>query len=85
LPWGGDLWRISGSFASSAGSRLALHHWELNLTSENAPIYHPQRWDEEKLARKRSFSQRSRKGVSYSPGAFFAAIDSAARTVLDPD
>jgi len=36
-----------------------------NLTSDNAPIYHPQRWDEEKLARKRSVSQPSRKGASY--------------------
>jgi hypothetical protein len=35
------------------------------LTSDNAPIYHPQRWDEEKLASKRSASQPSRKGASY--------------------
>ena len=38
LPWGGELWRISGSFALSAGSWLALHHLELNLTSDNLPI-----------------------------------------------
>jgi hypothetical protein len=48
LPWGGEVWRISGSFALSAGSRLARHHLELNLTSNNAPIYHPQRRHEAK-------------------------------------
>jgi len=36
------------------------------LTSDDTAIYHSRRWDEAKLARKRSFSQRSRKGASYS-------------------
>ena len=47
------------------GRMLVLAHSQLNLTSDNPPIYHPPRWGEVKLAHKRSSSQRSRKGVSY--------------------
>jgi hypothetical protein len=44
-----------------AGSRLALHHLELNLTSENAPIYHPQRWHEAKSVLGHLFACPSKK------------------------
>jgi hypothetical protein len=36
------------------------------LTSLQITFYHPQRWGEAKLADDRSFSQRNRKGTSYS-------------------
>jgi len=32
-----------------------------NLTADDAPIYHPQRWGEAKLELERSFDQRIRK------------------------
>jgi uncharacterized protein (DUF1697 family) len=35
------------------------------LTSDDPPIYHPKRWDEERLAHERSVSQPGRKGASY--------------------
>jgi len=35
------------------------------LTSDNAPIYHPQRWDEEKLALGELHRQHSRKANCY--------------------
>ena len=54
------------SFLTDYGvvNRLALAHSKLNLTSDNAPIYHSPRWGEVKLVLKISFNQRSRKGVS---------------------
>jgi hypothetical protein len=57
------LWLVRGLSAPFAW-------FQLNLTSDNAPIYHPQRWDEEKLASKRSVSQPSRKGASYTQCLF---------------
>jgi len=43
----------------------AFCYFELTLTSDHAAIYHPQRWDESRLAHECSFSQRSRKGNYY--------------------
>ncbi len=56
--------RFPTVFGLSAGFRLALARFELNLTSDDSRIYHYRRWDEVKLVLKRSFGQRSRKGVS---------------------
>jgi len=47
------------------GAFSPFARYQHNLTYDKAPIYHPQRWNEEKLARKRSVSQPSRKGASY--------------------
>jgi hypothetical protein len=62
----GKVRLISETFWLVRGLSAPFAWFQLNLTSDNAPIYHPQRWDEEKLASKRSVSQPSRKGTSYN-------------------
>jgi hypothetical protein len=52
-------------FALSAASRLALHSFELNLTSADAPIYHSPRWNDARLVVERSCGQRNRKPNSH--------------------
>jgi hypothetical protein len=52
-------------FGFSVFSELPFRYIELNLTTDHTAIYHPQRWDEGKLALECSSSRRGRKGVSY--------------------
>jgi hypothetical protein len=52
-------------FGLSAGFLLALRHFELNLTSDDAAIYHSKRWGEAKSLAERSFGQDSKKRNSY--------------------
>jgi hypothetical protein len=52
--------------------RLALAHFELNLTSDDSRIYHYRRWDEANLAQEHSFRHRNKKAISYQ---FFFPAD----------
>jgi hypothetical protein len=70
----------------SAGSRLALRYLELNLTSDNAPNYHSQRWDEAKSVPERSSDLRNRKRNSYYHyAALVAKREGKPYTVCFPD
>jgi hypothetical protein len=73
---GGKVWLISDACGLSVGFWLALQHFELNLTSEDAPIYHFLRRGEAKAVLGHSFSRRSRKTNFLSP-----AIDGRQRNM----
>jgi len=54
-----------------AGFWPALHYFELNLTSGDAPIYHYLGWGEAKLMLGHSFSRGSRK-TNFLPSIFWS-------------